>query len=233
MITFRTVVRSLLLLSVFLVAGTAGRAQSPEITATQMFSLGPGYSGGATVSVDPSLYWLVFPVYSYRFGLDATYPITPVVDATLGMGVERRAAGFRWFQETSVWEKRAVNYLTFSPGINISALHLGFDIGVPTGGTRTWRNGPDARANESDLDPDADSLNVLLEPCIGAVIPVYDNRIGWLGVTIMAGYALNNMSEHFMFSPGQEVDRVIRNTGTFSLRIGLTGQIGIPGTARE
>lgn len=198
-----------------------------------MLSIGLGYSSGATISLDPAENWKVLPMFSYRAGIDATYPITPVISASLGLGLEKRAVNFRWFRDPMVWEGRSVNYFTISPGFNFSAFHIGMNIGFPTGGTRTWQNGTDARENALELDATADSLNVLLEPRIGAVIPVYSNKLAWFGITVMAGYSLNSLSDRFIFSPGQELAGPIRGTETVSFRVGVTGQFGIPGTERQ
>lgn len=230
----RTIARSLVLLLAPMLVYSAARAQSEsDVMATDKLSVGLGYAAGATVSLDPATNWKVVPSLTYRVGVDATYPITDVIGATLGLGLDKRALEFRWYLDPGIWERRAVNYFTVSPGVKFSAFHLGLNIGFPMSATRTWQNGPDARENAQELDPTADTLNVLLEPHIGAIIPIVNRDFAWFGLTIQAGYALNNMSERFIFSPGQEVGSQYRSTQAVSFRLGVTGQFGIPGTDRR
>lgn len=228
------IARSLaLLLAPMLVYSAASAQSESELTATEKLSIGLGYSTGATMSLDPAINWKVLPSITYRVGVDATYPITDIIGATFGLGLDKRALEFRWFMDPGVWERRSVNYFTVSPGVKFSAFHLGLNVGFPMSGTRTWQNGADARKNAQDLDPTADTLNVLLEPHIGAIIPIVDRDFAWFGLTIQAGYALNNMSERFIFSPGQEVGGQYRSTQTVTFRLGVTGQFAIPGTERQ
>lgn len=203
----------------------------PEPLATEGLSIGLGYAGGASLAIDPPTNWKVSPIYSYRFGVDASYPLTPTISAWLGLGMDSRGGNYYWYLDKTVWETRRVRYFSMNPGFRISALFLGLNIGIPLSGDKEWQNGPDAKINTAELDTDADMLNTMIEPQIGAVIPLYAQKLGWFGLTIIAGYNVSDLSDRTTFFPGEDPQKPV-GSATPTLRLGLTGQIGIPNTNR-
>lgn len=198
---------------------------------TKMLSVGFGIAGGVTMSLDPPTNWKVKPVLAWNAGLHASYPLTPIVKAGLNVGLENRGTKYHWYNDSRLWEIRHVNYLTITPGFMFDALYLGMNIGLPMGGSRVWQPSPEDRERTLELETDADSLLVMLEPRLGAVVPLMDEEVGWLGLTVMVGYNLSNFSDHKDFLPveyrGQK-----RSTETPSFMLGVTWQFGIPGTEK-
>lgn len=198
---------------------------------TKMLSVGLGVAGGVTMSLDPPQNWKVKPVLAWNAGLHASYPLTPIVKAGLNVGLENRGTKYHWYNDSRLWEIRHVNYLTITPGFMFDALYLGMNIGLPMGGSRVWQPSPEDRERTLELETDADSLLVMLEPRLGAVVPLMDEEVGWLGLTVMVGYNLSNLSDHKDFLPveyrGQK-----RSTETPSFMLGVTWQFGIPGTEK-
>ncbi len=200
--------------------------------ATSMLSIGAGFGGGVSMNFEPPKNWKVKPLFSYRAGVDALYPLTPVISASLGLGLESRATKYHWYNDNLLWEIRRVNYFAVTPGFQFSAFYLGVNLGFPMGGARTWQLGDGDREREVELKSDTDSLLFMVEPRIGAVIPVLDDDIGWLGVTIMAGYNTSDLSEKPDFLPAESINRPTV-TQTASFQLGVTWQFAIPGTEKR
>lgn len=198
---------------------------------TKMLSVGLGVAGGVTMSLDPPTNWKVKPVLGWNAGLHASYPLTPIVKAGLNLGIENRGTKYHWHDDSRLWEIRQVNYFTISPGFMFDALYLGMNIGLPMGGKRSWQTSAEDRERTAEIDADADSLVVMLEPRLGAVVPLMDEEVGWLGLTVMAGYNLSNLSDNNDFLPA-EYRAQERSTATPSFMLGVTWQFGIPGTEK-
>lgn len=196
-----------------------------------MLSIGAGFGGGASMLLDPADNWKVTPVFAWRATVDASYPITDVIGAWLSLGLDRRGGEFYWYDDKELRERRMVNYFTLTPGINFRGLVLGVNLGFPMGGSRTYQNGAEDGERTLELDPDADGLNMLIEPRIWGEIPVLDEEIGWLGIMVGAGYALSDMSERRDFMPGEIPGRTF-SSNTASVHLGVVWMFGIPGTAR-
>jgi len=198
-----------------------------------MLSVGAEFAGGLSMSFDPPPDWKVSPsVFSYHAGVDATYPLTPIVGASLGLGLDSRGTKYAWFDDKNMWEIRRVNYFTITPAVQLSAFYVGLNIGFPVGGSRTWQNYSGERERSQELDSKDDSLLTMIEPRIGAVIPLLEEEIGWLGLSVTAGYNLSEMSEKGDFLPAPSVTEQSA-TQAVSLHLGLTWQFGIPGTERN
>lgn len=200
-------------------------------TATQMLSIGPSFTGGASMLLDPAENWKVTPVFAWRATIDGSYPITESIGAWLSLGIDRRGGDFYWFNDKQVRERRMVNYFTLTPGVNFKGLCLGLNLGFPMGGSRTYQNGSDAEERTLELDPDADGLLTLVEPRIWGEIPLMDEEIGWLGITVGAGYAVSDMSERRDFMPGETPGKTYSSSSA-SGHFGFVWMFGIPGTAR-
>lgn len=228
---FRTTLRSLAALSTLVLTCAAASAQTDYSahSATDGLTVGLSFSGGVTMTTDATENYKVAPVFSYKTGVDATYPLTNTIYATLGLGLDHRGGRYYWYRDDAIWETRMVDYFSINPGIRFSAFYIGLNLGVPLGGTRTWQNGLDAKENEFEIDSDVDDLNFMIEPQIGAMIPLLDEEIGWLGLLILAGYSVNDISGKTDFLPGQTTVKPV-STQMPSLRMGITWQFGIPGT---
>jgi hypothetical protein len=206
-------------------------SESSKPQATRLLSIGAGFAGGSSMLLDPAENWKVSPVFAWRLTVDANYPFNDVVAAALSLGLDRRGGEFYWYDDKTVTERRMVNYFTITPGVNLKGFVLGLNIGVPMGGSRTYRNGDESVERTVELDAKVDKLLVLIEPRLSGMIPVLDTELGWLGVTVGAGYALSDMSERLDFSPGETPGKTF-STASASAHIGLTWQFGIPGTRR-
>jgi hypothetical protein len=228
----RTIARSFAVGACVLVGAAAvltAQTDYAQHRATSALTLGLGYAGGLSLTTDPATNYKIATIYSDRFGLDASYPLTPSISAALGLGIDNRGGKYYWYLDNTVWETRKVRYFSINPGIRISALYLGLNLGIPLSGVKTWQNGTDADVNTMDLDPDLDKLNLMVEPQLGAMITLMDEEIAWLGLDIVAGYNVNNMSDKTTLFPGEDPSKPV-SSKVPSLRIGLTGQFAIPGT---
>ena len=171
-------------------------------------------------------------MFAWHGGADISYPLTPVITASLGLGLDHRAVEFHWQDYASASEERAIDYFYLAPGFQFSAFYLGLNIGFPVAGVRKWTNSVDAATHSAELDNTADKLNVMMEPRIGAIIPLLEKEVGWLGLTIEAGYNLNDLSDEPTFAPGPLQGGSI-SLQTATLMMGVTWQFGIPGTNRN
>lgn len=198
-----------------------------------MLSIGAEFAGGLSLSFDPPPNWKVSPgVFSYHAGVNAVYPLTPIIGASLGFGLDSRGTKYTWFDYKDMWEIRRVNYFTITPAIQFSSFYIGLNLGFPVGGARQWQNYSGERERSLELDSKNDSLLTMIEPRIGAVIPLLEEDIGWLGLTITAGYNLSDLSEKTDFLPAESPTQQM-GTQVVSLHLGLTWQFGIPGTERN
>ncbi len=231
---FRTFTRSLIVSGIVTVLGVAStRAQTDysQNNSSRMLTVGAGVSGGISMTLDPPMNWKIGPVVAYRAGVDATYPLTSSIFGMLALGLDSRGAAQSWYDNANVTNRVRVNYFSIFPAVRFSAFAIGLNIGIPLGGVRTWKDGSENGEVERKLDADVDGLKTMIEPRIGAVIPLLDEEIGWLGITVFGGYTLNDLSISPDLLSGQVVDSESKSN-TVSLQLGLTWQFGIPGTAR-
>jgi hypothetical protein len=201
--------------------------------ATSMLSVGLGFAGGASTSIEAPDTWKLDPFnFAYRWGLDVSYPLTSTISATMELGADSRATTLYWYQDKTVWESRRVDYFSITPGFRFSAFFLGMNFGIPVKGVRSWQNTSDAPGRKIEMDVDTENLLTMIEPRLGVVVPVLDEEIGWLGITFTSGYNLSNISDKEDFLPGPPRKEAL-GSQTVSLHLGLTWQFGIPGTGRK
>lgn len=200
-------------------------------TASRMLAIGAGWVAGASMLLDPADNWKVSPVFAWRGNVDMNYPINANMGVWLSFGLDRRGGEFHWYNDKEVTERRMVNYFAVMPALSFKGLLVGLNLGFPMGGTRTYRNGTDAGERTVGLDASVDKLELMIEPRLGGVIPVVDEEIGMLGITISGGYNFGNMSERRDFMPGEIPGKTFA-TENASLHLGLTWLFGVPGTAR-
>jgi hypothetical protein len=231
----RTIIRSLSVLCIVLGTGLGTlRAQSDysDRQATSMLTVGVSFSGGASMMLDPAEFWKVQPVFAFRTGVDVTYPLTPVIGATLELGIDNRGSSFYWHEDQTLFDDRHVTYFSVTPGFLFSAFYMGVNIGFPMSGGKVWQNTSLAEERTQELDADVYQLSVMIEPRIGAVVPLLDTDLGWLGLTIGAGYNISDMSDIEDFLPGHQPG-VTQSQQSVSMHVGTTWQFAIPGTGRK
>lgn len=229
---FRTLTRSLIvsgIATLFAVAAADAQTSYSESKASTMLTVGVGFEGGMSLTLDPPIEWKVGPTFAYRAGINTSYPLTSTISATLGLGLDSRGAAQSWYDNALVTNTVRVNYFSLFPGFRFSAFALGVNIGLPLGGVRTWQDGSENPQVQRKLDRSIDGLKTMIEPRIGAVIPLVDQPVGWLGFSIFLGYNLNDISTSFDVISGQ-VEGSEVSSNTLSAHLGLTWQFGIPGT---
>jgi hypothetical protein len=200
--------------------------------ATSSLTAGLGFAGGASISLDAPELWKVSPVFAWRANVDISYPLTPVIGASLSLGIDQRGTKVYWYEDKTMWDERIVDYFHITPGFTFSSFYLGVSIGIPTAGVRRWQDFSDGPEMQTELDKDVNKLATMIEPRIGAVVPLMDEEIGWLGLTVSAGYNVSDLSESSTFFPGAFAKQNI-GSQTASMHLGLTWQFVIPGTSRK
>jgi hypothetical protein len=228
----RTSTRSLIacgIVSLLGVACTSAQTNYSESKASTMLTVGAGLAGGVSMTIDPPVNWKIAPALAYRADVDATYPLNSTIFATLNLGIDSRGEMQSWYNNSEVRNSVTVNYFSITPGFRVSAFQLALNIGFPLGGVRTWKDGGENGEVQRKLDPTIDGLKTMIEPRIGAVIPVFDNELGWLGVTVAAGYNLNDISTSPDVTSGLVEGNEV-STNTITLHVGATFQLAIPGT---
>jgi hypothetical protein len=194
-------------------------------------TVGLSFTPGAAISLEAPELWKIGPIFAWRAGVDALYPLTPVISASLGFGLDHRGTALRWHNDKTMWEERFVDYFHITPGFQFSSFWMGISFGFPSGGVRRWQNFSDGPEQSTELDTDVNKLATMIEPRIGAVVPIMDEEIGWLGLTVGAGYNLSDISESKTFLPGAFEKQNV-GSQTVSLHLGVTWQFAIPGTSR-
>jgi hypothetical protein len=172
-------------------------------------SVGPylGLKGGVNASGVPQGIKNGFTINSTpEIGISGYYPF--VKDAFFGAGLDlsyltngfiiEKLSNWGWPSATKITYQ--YNYFAFSPYLYASGFILGFDIGLPLGGTLT--------NNDNDQDVESDDMTFLFNARIGGIITVYSNDFGRFNIYIVGSYALNgtekdNYSGDYNFHPGQ------------------------------
>ena len=183
-------------------------------------TIGLGGSGGATIIVDAPDLQKISPAFAWRGEVSATYPLTPVIGANLVFGIEGRGVKTYYFDNSMLSTDWKVNYFSLYPSFTFSGFNLGVNFGVPLGATATPYTGITA-------DIADDRVPTMIEPRAGGVIPLVDDKIGWLSLTLLAGYSLTELIEPTVSE---------LNTGNWknaSLQLGVRFEFGIPGTERQ
>jgi|GEM_PF-6873604 len=155
--------------------------------ATSKFSIGAGFGLGVTFPTGPLDSNLEnTPGLSYRFGLNARYPISRMFSALLGIGGDFRQVGKKVSGQSS-GQNYNFTYLFVEPGVEIRSFRASLNIGIPGGVKAPNPLDP----NGDQIDPGSDVQEMLLEPRIGGTLVIMENERSWLGLNIDGGIALN------------------------------------------
>ncbi len=189
--------------------------------ATRQLTLGAAFGVGASMILSPPPGAKVKPIFAWRGTAEASYPLTETVGTALGLGLDSRGYSLHPDGAPEDYVDTRITYFTFTPGFTFSAFYIGMNIAMPMSGTAS------SEAATSDIsDAEMDNFTTLLEPRVGAIIPLMDEETGWMGLTILGGASLNEMVDRADVS-GDESDYHM-----VSLHLGLTYQFAIPGTKR-
>jgi len=212
MTLFMRTVYCAVVLCLVAIGSVRGQTKYDKHAATRALTIGAGFA--------PGMSFVIYPeetpelVFAYRGDLDVTYPLSSKISAALALGFDSRG-----------YNNQRINYFSIMPGFTFSSLFLGVNFGLPMSGSYTYAD------RTIELDDDAlDRLNLIIEPRLGAVVPIVDDRTGWLGLTVSAGATVNEILEHSDVAlPGREAP----DYHMLSLHLGLTYQFAIPGTQRN
>jgi hypothetical protein len=216
--------RLLFLFLVGAVVVSSAHAQTDYRTkATGMLSVGLGFAGGASIPLEPPEGLKFKPGFAWRLTADAAYPINPTVGAMMSIGLDSRA--FKFHPHASSDEASTttthISYFSIYPAFKFSAFTLGVNFGFPMGASNAFGAG-----NSIDFtDAEFDKVTTLIEPRLGVVIPVVDEDIGWLGITLGGGITVSDIIE--------VPSTMEANYQMVSGHLGLTWQFGIKGTGRR
>lgn len=81
------------------------------------------------------------------------------------------------------------HYLGIAPQLSVSSLLIGFQIGIPLGGTSENASGT------SERDIETDEMKTIFEINAGANIPLVKNKNGRLNLLLKGSYALSGLAE--------------------------------------
>ncbi len=222
----RSITCAAIVLVLFVAATANGSAQTDYSNrlATSSLTVGASTLFGASMIIDPPQGSKVSPIFSYKISADATFPLTPVITAGLGLGYESRGMKIRNESNSDIYNITRVGYFSIFPGFGFSAFRIGLNMGIPMGGTNSVKLGTGGTETVTEMaTAQTDSLEFLLEPRIGATVVLLEDKTGWLGLVISAGYSLNEL-------------RSTGGIGDFHMvsgLIGVTYQFTIPGTKRK
>lgn len=213
------------LLALVCVVGSASAQTDYRTKSTGMLTVGVGFAGGASLAIEPPDGFKSKPLFAWRLTADATYPINPTVAAMLSLGIDSRGFRMHDFDDPENLLDTKISYFTLYPQFRFSAFSIGLNIGFPLGATQTFPNGTFEDFSETKPSPFNGALNTLIEPRLGVVIPLVDEDVGWLGLTLGGGIALDQA-----FEPNIKSDA---NFQMVSGHLGVTWQFGIKGTGRR
>ncbi len=197
--------------------------------ATAGLTAGAEFNGGASLIIKPPEGRKLAPVFAWRAGLTMTYPLAPVISAGLSLGLDSRGTELHYPDASEFYTISRVTYFSITPSLSFRSFYLGLNMGVPMSGSNTSRSGQLAAESSVDMtDTEFERVEFLLEPRIGAVIPLLDDENGWLGLNITAGYSLTTL-----FDYGEGPADIIGDYHMASLHLGVTYQLAIPGTRRK
>ena len=183
-----------------------------------MLTIGAGFAGGASVILEPPPGSKTKPVFAMRLTADVTFPLNPTVATMLSLGLDSRGWRLHPHDASDAWTDTKISYFSIYPAFKFSAFTLGVNFGFPMGASTV-----NAAGQEHDFtDAESNDLQTMVEPRLGVVIPVVDEDIGWLGLTLGGGVTV---SDAVKVPSGAEV-----NFQTVSGHLGLTWQFGIKGT---
>lgn len=82
--------------------------------------------------------------------------------------------------DENVWDE-TFNYIALSPNLHIHGFMIGFNFGLPLGGT------------VNEIDADAEDLAFLIEGKLSGLIPIYANDFGRVNLIITAAYTITGV----------------------------------------
>ena len=208
-------------LFLFSIAPLTGQTNYSQRKATRNYSVGVGVAGGASMILSPPAGWKVGPVFAARFGVDASLPVSQTVTPMLSLGLDNRGTELHVENNSDAYTITKTRYFYLTPGIAFSAFYVGLNIGLPMGGATEIAGGTSVDFSDATKD----KMLTVLEPRIGAIIPVVDEEIGWLGIIFSGGYNLNPI-----FDGQQDLPDNGGNFQSVSAHLGLTWQFAIPNT---
>jgi hypothetical protein len=173
--------------------------------------------------------------FAFRASASVTYPFTSSIFGTLNLGLDSRSGIHRSSKNDDIRHGVKLSYFSIFPAVRFSAFILGVNIGLPMSGTSISRLDSSLPETEVDIESVGGKLNTMIEPRIGAILTLMDEQSGWLGLSIMAGYPVNNLVESVfddinIISPVVTVTTETRETHIPTVQLGLTYQFAIPGT---
>ncbi len=209
----------LVLLLILTAVAVPARAQTDygNRQATTSLTAGIEFDGGASMITDPPDNLKVKPIFAWRLVGEGTYPLTPTIGANLQFGIDSRGTRLHAENNADSWQDTHLTYFCLTPAFRFSAFYVGFNFGFPMSVSTAYPNGTSTEGKTTDL-------NTLMEVRAGAVITLVDEKIGWLGLTIVGGYSLNEFKD----TPDSHTDFTL-----VALHGGLTWQFAIPGTSRQ
>lgn len=196
--------------------------------ATSFLTVGLGLAGGASMILDPPEGSKVGPIFAYRITAETGYPLSPSISALLGLGLDNRGTRLRSFANTDVYTDTRVGYFAVTPGFSFSSFYIGMNFGFPMSGGYTSKSGPGAAEQSRDMtDAEFEKVETLLEPRIGAVIPIINNKTGWLSLSVIGGISLNELIDR-----GEVTADAAGDLKMVCGQIGVSYQFSIPGTGK-
>jgi hypothetical protein len=198
-----------------LLVGSAHAQTDYRTKATGMLTVGAGFAGGASLTLEPQEGSKIKPGFAWRLTADGTYPLNPTVAAMLSLGLDSRGFRTHAHDDADDYVDTRLSYFSIFPAFKFSAFTLGLNLGIPMSASATTDAG-------ITTDADMDEVNLLVEPRLGVVIPVVDEDIGWLGITLSGGISTSDVIN---VPQGIEMSNQM-----VSGHLGLTWQFGIKGT---
>ncbi len=195
--------------------------------ATSYLTAGVGFAGGASMTLDPPLGLKVAPQFSYRITAETAYPLSPSISAMLGLGLDNRSYKVRNESNTDFYTTTHGTYFSVTPGFSFSAFYVGMNFGFPMSGSYSVKAGSADEVTTDMSDADFSKQLTLVEPRIGAVIPLMNNKTGWLSLSVIGSITLGEVIDR----PATSAD----NAGDYTMvtgMIGLSYQFSIPGTGK-
>lgn len=206
----------------------AGAILAPSISAqtdysnrraTSFLSIGPGFAGGASLAVDPPTGYKVGPVFSWRGTAEVAYPLSPSISAMMSLGYDSRGTAIEDANGTSLYDTRT-GYFSIQPGFVFSGFYIGMNFGFPMSGSVTTPDGTTTSFTDAQLE----TVESVLEPRLGGVFTLINDKSGWLAMTVTGGYDLNEAKDpNGAVSFGKMV----------SAHLGVFYQFTIPGTGKR
>ncbi len=101
----------------FMMAGTPLLAQDDwgSCKSTTSLTVGPEFLAGASMTQDPPEFYKVGPVFAWRGGAEMFYPLTPIIGAGFGLGLDSRGTKLRQYDNSDFYTITHINYFSIFP----------------------------------------------------------------------------------------------------------------------